>query len=122
VDTDQAGNPTLGQRLVTGDTVNVAARLEQAAPSLEVLVGEPTYRLVRDAVEVEPVEPLELTGKTKRVPAYRLISVKSVDEVDHRRDSALVGRTEELDTLASELELVRANGVKPLPSTSSRRY
>src|SRR5208282_5468224 len=46
------------QRLATGDTVNVAARLEQAAPTGEVLIGESTYRLVRDAVEVVPVEPL----------------------------------------------------------------
>ena len=36
------------QRLATGDTVNVAARLEQAAPAGEILVGESTYRLVRD--------------------------------------------------------------------------
>src|SRR5262245_55048734 len=41
------------QRLVTGDTVNVAARLEQAAGSGEVLLGDSTYRLVRDAVSVE---------------------------------------------------------------------
>ena len=72
-----SGDMTTGQRLVTGDTVNVAARLEQAAPELEVLIGEPTYRLVRDAVEVETVEPLELKGKAERVPAYRLIRVKS---------------------------------------------
>jgi class 3 adenylate cyclase len=39
-----AGDPTQGQRLVTGDVVNVAARLEQAAPTLEILIGEPTYR------------------------------------------------------------------------------
>ena len=45
-----AGDPTTGQRLVTGDAVNVAARLEQAAPTNEVLIGELTYRLVRDAV------------------------------------------------------------------------
>src|SRR5437773_3289758 len=70
-----AGDPALGQRLVTGDTVNVAARLEQAAPAMEVLVGEPTYRLVKDAVDVEAVEPLELKGKSERIPAYRLISV-----------------------------------------------
>src|SRR5215469_7480193 len=42
-----AGDPTTGQRLVTGDTVNTAARLEQAAPTNEVLLGESTYRLVR---------------------------------------------------------------------------
>ena len=70
-----AGEPGRGQRLVTGDTVNVAARLEQAAPGQEVLIGEPTYRLVRDYVEVEEVEPLELKGKSERVPAYRLLSV-----------------------------------------------
>ena len=72
-----AGDPTEGQRLVVGDPVNVAARLEQAAGELEVLIGEPTYRLVRDAVEVEPVEPLELKGKAERVPAYRLVGLKA---------------------------------------------
>src|SRR5215213_5470236 len=47
-----AGDPTAGQRLVTGDAVNLAARLEQAAPVMEVLLGELTYRLVREAVAV----------------------------------------------------------------------
>ena len=70
-----AGDPPTGQRLVTGDTVNVAARLEQAAPPLEVLIGEPTYRMVRNAVEVETVPPLELRGKSERIPAYRLLGV-----------------------------------------------
>src|SRR5713226_3853437 len=48
-----------------GDAVNVAARLEQAAAPGEVLLGEPTLALVRDAVEIEPVEPLSLKGKTE---------------------------------------------------------
>ena len=39
------------ERLATGDAVNVAARLEQAAQPGEVLVGESTLALVRDAVE-----------------------------------------------------------------------
>src|SRR5690348_12295143 len=41
-----AGDPSTGQRLVVGDAVNVAARLEQAAPAMEVLLGDLTYRLV----------------------------------------------------------------------------
>jgi len=95
-----SGDMTTGQRLVTGDTVNVAARLEQAAPELEVLIGEPTYRLVRDAVEVETVEPLELKGKAERVPAYRLIRVKS-GTGRAETDGALIGRDEELGALRS---------------------
>ena len=60
------------ERLATGDAVNVAARLEQAAQPGEILIGAETLALVRDAVEVEPVEPLELKGKAEPVAAYRL--------------------------------------------------
>jgi class 3 adenylate cyclase/tetratricopeptide (TPR) repeat protein len=98
-----AGDPTTGQRLVTGDTVNTAARLEQAAPTSEVLLGDTTYRLVRHAVEVEEVEPLELKGKAERVPAYRLVEVHEAESVERRRDSPLVGREQELDLLSGEL-------------------
>ena len=56
-----------GGAAATGDAVNVAARLEQAAQPGEVLVGEPTLALVRDAVDVEPIEPLELKGKSEPV-------------------------------------------------------
>ena len=65
------------ERLATGDAVNVAARLQQAADPDEVLIGEATLELVRGAVETEPVEPLELKGKVAarpRVPAcYRVL-------------------------------------------------
>ena len=100
-----AGDVSTGQRLVTGDTVNTAARLEQNAPSCETLIGEPTYRLVRDAVEVEPVEPLELKGKAERVPAYRLVSVAEHEEgVARRLDSQMVGRGAELAVLMEALD------------------
>ena len=46
------------ERIVTGDAVNVAARLEQAAEPGEVLIGRRTLQLVRDAVDAEPVGPL----------------------------------------------------------------
>src|SRR5438093_373559 len=64
------------ERLATGDAVNVAARLEQAAAPGEVLIGAETLALVRDAVVAEPVEPLVLKGKAKPVPAFRLISAR----------------------------------------------
>ena len=99
-----AGDPTTGQRLVTGDTVNVAARLEQAAPALQVLLGGPTYRLVRDAVEVEEVEPLELKGKSERVPAYRLLGVQRGEGVARRADTPLVGRAGELAAMTNALQ------------------
>jgi class 3 adenylate cyclase/tetratricopeptide (TPR) repeat protein len=98
-----AGDPSTGQRLVTGDTVNVAARLEQAAPELEVLIGQPTYRLVRDSVEVEEVEPLELKGKSERIPAYRLIGVGRHDLAGRGGDGELVAREAELALLLMSL-------------------
>ena len=100
-----AGDVSTGQRLVTGDTVNTAARLEQAAPANEVLIGDPTYRLVRDAVQVEPVEPLELKGKAERVAAYLLVAVMDREEgVARHMDSPMVGRSEELALLMGALD------------------
>ena len=90
------------QRLATGDTVNVAARLEQAAPTGEVLIGVSTYRLVRDAVEVVPVEPLELKGKPEPVPAYRLMSATAGPRKTQPADLPFVGRTREIAALGAE--------------------
>ena len=99
-----AGDPTAGQRLVTGDAVNVAARLEQAAGAQEILLGDLTYRLVRDYVDVEAVEPLELKGKAERVPAYRLVGVREGAERARRLDAPMVGRGRELELLQSRLD------------------
>src|SRR5215212_3280553 len=92
-------DPTADQKLATGDAVNVAARLEQAASEDEIYIGHATWRLVRDAVEVKPVEPLELKGKSERVPAYRLLSVRGLDGYVRRHDSPIVGRDEELKAI-----------------------
>ncbi len=95
-----AGESVTGQQVVTGDTANVAARLEQAAPAMEVVIGGSTYRLVRDAVEVEQMDPLDLKGKAEPVAAYRLLAVHGTDEgVARRVDTPLVGRDAELEEL-----------------------
>jgi class 3 adenylate cyclase/tetratricopeptide (TPR) repeat protein len=72
----------LGESLVIGDAVNVAARLEQAAQPGEILLGLETMRLVHDAVDVEPVEPLVLKGKSTPVSAFRLLDVHVAPAVD----------------------------------------
>jgi class 3 adenylate cyclase/tetratricopeptide (TPR) repeat protein len=59
-----------------GDTVNVAARLEQTAPPGEILLGRGTLRLVRHAVDAEPVAPLTVKGKSAAVEAFRLLAVR----------------------------------------------
>ncbi|HEY6135707.1 MAG TPA: adenylate/guanylate cyclase domain-containing protein, partial [Rubrivivax sp.] len=87
------------QKLATGDAVNVAARLEQAAPVNEIYLGETTYQLVRDAVEVEAVEPLALKGKTEKVAAYRLVAARGLDGYARRQDTKIVGRDDELAAL-----------------------
>jgi len=87
----------VGDALVTGDAVNTAARLEQAAPAGEILIGEQTLRLCRDAVEVEAVEPLDLKGKGDAVVAYRLSRVLvGAPAHERRHDVEMVGRTGEL--------------------------
>ena len=62
---------------ITGDAVNTAARLEAAAEPDQILIGDETHRLVRDAVVAEPVERLTLKGKAEPVPALRLLEVVS---------------------------------------------
>jgi class 3 adenylate cyclase/tetratricopeptide (TPR) repeat protein len=95
-----AGDVSVGHRLVTGDTVNVAARLEQNAPTMEILLGELTYRLVKDAVEATAVEPLQLKGKSELIPAYRLSSLRHHKEgVARRLDAPMVGRADDLGVL-----------------------
>jgi class 3 adenylate cyclase/tetratricopeptide (TPR) repeat protein len=82
------------ERLVTGDAVNVAARLEQAAPIGAVLIGEETAKRVRGAVELEALEPLTVKGKAAPVVAYRLVAVHEAPP--RRFGTPLVGREAEL--------------------------
>jgi class 3 adenylate cyclase/tetratricopeptide (TPR) repeat protein len=92
-----AGDSGGGDFYASGDAVNVAARLEQAAQPGEILLGETTYRLVRDAVSVEALEPLVMRGKTTSVSVYRLLEViGGAPALARRLDTPFVGRDEEL--------------------------
>jgi class 3 adenylate cyclase/tetratricopeptide (TPR) repeat protein len=100
-----AGDPATGQSFATGDAVNVAARLEQAAQAGEILIGADTYHLVRDAVRVEAVEPLHLKGKSEAVAAFRLLEVLPETSGHVRRlASPMVGRDRERRRLQDAFE------------------
>src|SRR5438105_8958518 len=95
-----AGDGTGGQMLVTGDPVNVAKRLEEAARTGEILIGEGTRRLVANAALLEPREELTVKGKSGPVVAWNVLGVIAGAPAYARRlDAALVGREEELRKL-----------------------
>jgi class 3 adenylate cyclase/tetratricopeptide (TPR) repeat protein len=97
-----AGDASSAQRLVTGDAVNTAARLEQAAGSGEIVLGDLTYRLARDQIEVEFMVPLSLKGKAEPVPAYRLVRVAS-QAAASGGGTPFVGREAEMARLSGGL-------------------
>jgi class 3 adenylate cyclase/tetratricopeptide (TPR) repeat protein len=95
-----AGDPTRGEAFVAGHAVNLAARLEQAAEPGQIVIGESTYRLVRDAVTADPLPPLAVRGMTGPVSAWILLEVTpGVPGWGRRLDSPLVGRDRELRAL-----------------------
>ncbi len=97
-----------GGTLVTGDAVNVAARLEQSAGPGEILLGDDTLRLVRDAVETARLE-LAVKGKADPLGAHRLVALdSSAAGVTRRLDAPLVGRERERERLHSDFEEVIA--------------
>jgi class 3 adenylate cyclase len=102
-----AGDPSAGQRMVIGDAVNVAARMEQAAEPGEILIGRTTHRLVKDAVSAEPIEPLRLKGRSQPIHALRLLRVTpGVPGLIRHLDSPMVGRTREFAALQQTFDRV----------------
>ena len=95
------GRPREGSSFVTGDPVNVAARLEQAAAPGEILAGERTVSAVRGAFEFAEPSTVEAKGKPGGVASRRLVRALSL--MRPRGVSGLrrvfVGREDELDVL-----------------------
>jgi len=100
-----AGDPSDRQSFATGTAVATAQRLEAAARSGEILLGDSTYRLVSNAVVVEPMDPLTLKGKAQPVAAWRLLAVvEGAPPFPRRLDVPMVGRESQLAALEGELE------------------
>lgn len=94
----------------SGDTMNVAARLEQTASAGEILIGARTRTLGGDAIVVEEIAPLELKGKAQPVEAFRLLAaLPDASPYERRADAPLVGRQDELESLHDALRRAVAN-------------
>src|SRR5512141_1133245 len=107
-----AGDAGTGQPVVTGDAVNVAARLEQAAGANEILLGAETRALLRESVSVEPAPAINAKGKSEPLEAYRLIAVNApAGEPVRRLNAPLVGRQRPSRLLADAFDQARSERV-----------
>ncbi|MFJ4821689.1 adenylate/guanylate cyclase domain-containing protein [Streptomyces bacillaris] len=96
---------TARQALVSGEVVNIAARLEQNAGPGEILIGPQTLLAAGPTVKAVPTGPLQLKGKRESVEAYRLLALGADDpELLRRFDAPFVGRSAELTALERALE------------------
>jgi class 3 adenylate cyclase/predicted ATPase len=98
---------------VIGDTVNVAARMQDQAPPGRVMITESTYKMVRDRFRVQRMGPLKLRGKTEPIAAYRVLGARtqpvvSAMEGSEGSQSRIVGRAVELERLDAHFEQVRS--------------
>jgi class 3 adenylate cyclase/tetratricopeptide (TPR) repeat protein len=95
-----------GEGMVAGDVVNTAARLQTAAPTNGILVGDETYRATKTIISYEPVNPVEAKGKSRPVPAWLAVGA-SRPPADRKPSTApLVGRDRELAVLDGTWERV----------------
>ncbi|MHB8643240.1 MAG: AAA family ATPase [Gaiellaceae bacterium] len=94
------GDPGSSQTIATGDTVNVAARLQQAAQPGQILIGRETHRLVRDDIDAGPLQSFSLKGRRDAVAPWQLEQVhERAAGMLRRIDSPFVGRRDERDAL-----------------------
>jgi class 3 adenylate cyclase len=94
-----------------GDTTNLAARLEHAAPIGGILIAHDTYRQVRGAFDVQPLKPISVKGKAEPIQVYVVerakprafrVGTRGVEGVE----TSMVGRHAELEHLLDALHAV----------------
>jgi class 3 adenylate cyclase len=94
-----AGSAAQGEGIVTGDVVNTASRLQEAAPANGILVGEETYRSTRSVIEYEEAEPVVAKGKRIPVRVWRALGASSPPGERAVGRVPMLGRTSELAAL-----------------------
>ncbi|MGH2656412.1 MAG: adenylate/guanylate cyclase domain-containing protein [Actinomycetota bacterium] len=111
VDLERAGSTR--ERMLTGDAVNTASRLEAVAEPGRVVVGQTVYRATKDIVDYRELSPLHLKGKPQPVTAWEALRVRAPlrgERVPLGLEARLVGRDEEMAVLKQSLHRVEREG------------
>jgi class 3 adenylate cyclase/tetratricopeptide (TPR) repeat protein len=117
VDVDRASGPR--DRMLTGDAVNTAARLQTAAEPSRVVVGPAVFAATKDVIEYRELPALELKGKAEPVPAWGALRVKAKQRGERPQlgmEAKLVGRDEEIAVLKQTFRRVQSEGRPALAS------
>ena len=101
--------PELGEAMVAGDVINTASRLQSAAETGSLVVGEVTYRTTRQQIDYEELDPITVKGKLEPVQLWRARGPRSRFGVDVEigGSTPLVGRESELSLLREAYSRVR---------------
>ena len=104
---------------VTGDTVNTASRLQSAAPSGEILIGDATYQLTHHAFAFAPREEIPLKGKSEPVGVHRVLGPLAAPRSARGLEALglaapLVGRERELRRMDAAFDDMRAGRAQVL--------
>jgi class 3 adenylate cyclase/tetratricopeptide (TPR) repeat protein len=100
--------PEAGEAMVSGDVVNTASRLQSAAPTNGILVGESAYRATHHVIEYREHSAVEAKGKGEPVPVWEAVEAKARVGVEvDALATPLVGREQECDLLLSTFDRVR---------------
>ena len=108
-----------GEYTAMGDVVNMASRLEQAAPVGGVLISHETYQHVRGLVEVQSLAPLSVKGKAEPLQVYLVQRMRPAAFRMGRRglpqiDTSMIGRTAELQQLQDTLTRTMTTGQRQM--------
>jgi class 3 adenylate cyclase len=111
VDVERASGPR--DRMLTGDAVNTAARLQTAADPGRVLVGPGVFAATKDVIEYGELPALDLKGKDQPVPAWQALRIRAKQRGERPElgmEAKLVGRDEELSVLKETFRRVEGEG------------